>query len=385
MKQKIRLIVKFLGREANLFELERLGILIEKRKGKKAFKQLVKIHYILSLTMKKYDVEKAKEVFKQRVRKDANKRNLSFFVKAGLAASILFLFSISLFDFIGKGQTSEINKVKHNIETGTDRAILTLENGNQMVLEKGQEYESEIAKGDGKSLSYQQVSKENNFPYNYLTIPRGGQFKLKLSDGTLIWLNSDTKLKYPVNFKKNGPREIELLYGEVFLKVSPSSEHNGSSFNLISRGQIVQVLGTEFNVRSYADEALIKTTLLEGSVSIDAQGVSTLLEPNQQSIYNDKLEEIEVKKVDASQEIAWVNGLFAFDTQSLSDIMKTLARWYNVEVVFESASLKEFVFTGILERSSSIDDVLSHIEASSEEKLKFIIDDRTILIQAYVK
>ena len=385
MKKKIKLIIKFLGREANLFELERLGKIIEKRKAKNEFDKLVKIHYLLSFGMKHYDVNEAKSNFRSNIVKNKKRHLFKSIQKVGIAASVLLLVGITIFYSKRDHQASEETTVQAPIKAGTDRAILTLDNGDQIVLEEGKQYISEKVNGNGKSLKYQTKNNETVTSYNYLTIPRGGQFELTLPDGTRVWLNSDTKLKYPVSFKNNKPREVELVYGEVFLKVSPSSKHNGSVFNLISNEQVVQVLGTEFNVRAYADEDEIKTTLLEGSVSIKRDIQNTLLKPNQQSIFNLASNNIEIKKVNAAQEISWVNGLFTFDTESLEEIMKTLARWYDVEVVFESANLKEFVFTGILERSSSINDILKHVEASSEGNLKFIASDRTIIIQEPMK
>ena len=385
MKENTKLIIKFLGKEANLFELERLGEIIEEHKTKKLFDHFVKIHYLLSFSMKKYDVDNAKKSFKESVKKNGRKHFFRRIKKIGIAASIVLLVALTIFISHKNAQTSTINGAKKNIQAGTDRAILTLENGNRIVLEEGREYESDRVRGNGKSLKYYQNDTVDKISYNFLTVPRGGQFQLILPDGTKIWLNSDSKLKYPVNFKKNGPREIELLYGEVFLQVSPSYEHNGAEFNLISSGQSIQVLGTEFNLKSYSDEDLVKTTLLEGSISIQIDDYATVLNPHQQSVYNTESKEIEVQKIDVSQEISWIKGLFAFDTESLQTIMKTLARWYNVDIIFESANLKEFIFTGILERSSSIEDILNHIEASGEGKLKFVIDDRTILIQENIK
>src|SRR5690606_15918047 len=128
-------------------------------------------------------------------------------------------------------------------------------------------------------------------------------------------------------FPGNRPREVELLYGEIYLKVSPSSEHNGAPFNLLTKGQKIQVLGTEFNVRYYADEDFIKTTLVEGSVTVTSDKEEKHLKPHFQSLIKKGSGNIEIHKVDVSQEISWMEGLFTFDDQSLDHIMRTLARW----------------------------------------------------------
>src|SRR5690606_5806053 len=225
------------------------------------------------------------------------------------------------------------------------------------------------AKGNGDELVYTREGKENdseNEPlYNYLTIPRGGQFFVQLSDGTQVWLNSESKLKYPVKFQSGKTREVELVYGEAYFKVSPSTGHNGSRFHVLTKFQEVDVLGTEFNIKAYSQEDEVTTTLVEGKVEIQKGNISKILRPNQQSIILSDTQAIAVQAVDVSQEISWMHGMFSFDEAFLKEIMTVLSRWYDVEVIFESAEPKNFVFTGIIGRAESIGNILCIIEGAS--------------------
>ena len=214
-----------------------------------------------------------------------------------------------------------------------------------------------------------------------MTIPRGGQFFVKLSDGTEVWLNSETKLKYPVTFTEGLTRKVELIYGEVYFKVSPSTQHKGAGFHVLTKSQEINVLGTEFNIRAYNNDEVMATTLVEGKIRIKKGEVSETLKPNQQAKISQESNQIDIQEIDVSQEISWVNGLFAFNEKPLEEILTVLSRWYDTEVVFENAKQKKFVFTGLLERTKAVEDILKLIEATSEGQIKFEIKDKTIIIK----
>src|SRR5690606_17880247 len=263
--------------------------------------------------------------------------------------------------------------------------ILTLDNGNQVALEKGREYKAGKVKSNGEELVYDlagdMYDSGNGVKYNYLTIPKGGQFFVQLSDSTEVWLNSDSKLKYPVKFRKGKTRQVELVYGEAYFKVSPSTKHNGAEFHVLTKYQEVSVLGTEFNVKAYNGEDEVSTTLVEGKVKIQKGTISEFLRPNQQSKTSSTSDFIEIKEVDLSQVISWKQGLFAFNEESLGEIMTQLARWYDVNVFFKSEQQKKFVFTGIVERTESIDKILNLIEDTSAGHIKLEIKGKTIIIK----
>ncbi|MEN3323676.1 FecR domain-containing protein [Mariniflexile soesokkakense] len=252
--------------------------------------------------------------------------------------------------------------VNNNIKIGTDKATLTLEDGSVLTLEKGNNYEASNFKSNGEKIVYNSKDNPNKLAYNYITIPRGGQFFVELSDGTQVWLNSETQLKYPVSFIKGETRNVELVYGEAYFDVSPSTKNSGSTFNVINQKQVVKVLGTEFNIKAYKDETNIYTTLAEGKVELDFNGINQKLSPTQQSNFNLKTNALLVVNVDVFNEVSWRQGVFSFENKPLKDIMKVLSRWYNMDVVFNNEEIENEAFTGILGKDQNIEDILATIK-----------------------
>src|SRR5690606_17006420 len=140
---------------------------------------------------------------------------------------------------------------------GTDKALLILEDGTQVALSPETTFKNKVAESKGDRLEYKQGNAQFHTSFNYLIAPRGGQYRLKLADGTEIWLNADTKIKYPIAFRPGETRMLELLYGEAYFIVSPSSKHQGDGFKIIAKGQEVKVIGTIFNLKAYNDEEKI--------------------------------------------------------------------------------------------------------------------------------
>lgn len=381
-----RIIVKYLNREADISELEKLDIYLRDKKNLVTFNHFVRTEYLTTIGMAEYDVDKAKKAVRQKLANIERKGKVLKYRRIAVAASIVLLVGAVFFKWEWGNQgirTESLPPIA--IEAGSNKAILTLEDGNQVALEKGKQYRTGRVKSDGSEIVYNS-SKEKIDPvseprFNYLTIPRGGQFFVQLADGTQVWLNSESKLKYPIEFQKGKMRSVELLYGEAYFKVSPSSEHNGSEFHVYSKFQEIGVLGTEFNIRAYAEEDVIATTLVEGKINIQKNGINKILKPNQQSKVHSDTDSIGVAEVDVSQEISWVKGLFTFNEETLDEIMMTLSRWYDVEVIFENAGQKKFVFTGIIERTESVNHILKLIEATSEGQLRFEISDNKIIVK----
>jgi transmembrane sensor len=283
------------------------------------------------------------------------------------AASVIGIltFSYLLRDTLLTAPIESIEPVIVNaiIEKGTDKAILTLEDGSQIDLEKGVSIQTNNANSNGEQIVYDEANvKTRKIVYNYLTIPRGGQFFIKLADGTQIWLNSESQLKYPVNFKENETRVVELIYGEAYFDVSPSTDHNGAGFKVYNNKQEVHVLGTEFNIKAYKDEANIYTTLVEGSVMLDYNGEGLQLIPNQQSDVNLENKTMSSKTVDIYNEISWKEGVFSFDGKSLKDIMKVLSRWYDMEVEYKNRIVQDEEFNGVLGKEQDINEILNSIK-----------------------
>tara|TARA_R110002050_G_C8963169_1_gene514802 strand:+ start:2265 stop:3428 length:1164 start_codon:yes stop_codon:yes gene_type:complete len=254
--------------------------------------------------------------------------------------------------------------IVNTIKIGTDKATLTLEDGSQIALEKGTSFQTNNANSNGEQIVYgeKDSEKDSNIAYNYLTIPRGGQFFIKLADGTRVWLNSESQLKFPVSFVEGKTREVELVYGEAYFDVSPSSQHDGADFKVINNKQEVNVLGTEFNIKAYRDETNIYTTLVEGKVAIRFEDKKQNLVPNQQSNINVLSNTLSVKTVEVYNEISWKDGVFSFEEKSLKEIMKVLTRWYDVDVVFKNEAIENEEFIGVLGKDQNIEEILINIK-----------------------
>ena len=251
-----------------------------------------------------------------------------------------------------------------SIEAGTDKATLTLENGAVVVLKSGDTFQTKNATSNGKQIVYKAGEQmQTKIAYNYLTIPRGGKFFIKLSDGTQVWLNSESQLKYPVAFVDGEIRKVELVYGEAYFDVSPSTEHKGSKFEVFNKSQAVEVLGTEFNIKAYKDEMNVYTTLVEGKVTVSIANKKQGLLPNQQLNLNVKTNASVINTVDVYDEIAWKEGVFSFKRKSLEEIMKVLSRWYDLEVKFANPELKKSGFNGIVGKDQKIEDILETIKS----------------------
>jgi transmembrane sensor len=285
--------------------------------------------------------------------------------KYGVAASMVALISISLLlnknNALNEPQKTVV--AENNIMIGSNKATLTLGNGTIIKLEKGKNYTSGNVKSNGEELVYDSnANSESEIASNYLTIPRGGQFFLKLADGTKVWLNSETQLKFPVAFVDGETRQIELLYGEAYFEVSPSTQHKGSRFKVKTQEQNIEVIGTEFNVKAYKDETNIYTTLVHGKVAISNTSTTQFLVPNQQSKLDLKNNSITITPIDVYSEVAWKKGLFAFKKMSLNDIMKVLSRWYDVDVEFAKKDLGKVKFNGVLSKNQNLEDILLTIK-----------------------
>nr|WP_299387861.1 FecR domain-containing protein [Allomuricauda sp.] len=267
------------------------------------------------------------------------------------------------------------------IEIGTDKATLTLEDGTKVPLEKGKSYATQTLSSNGKQLVYKTQSEDEvKVPsQNTLTIPRGGQFYLVLADGTKVWLNSDTELRYPVAFLPDSPRKVELVYGEAYFEVSPSTQHNGSHFLVGTQGQEVDVLGTEFNIKAFREDSYIETTLVNGAVAITDGSIKRNLTPGLQSRLDKTTREIRIAPADVSNVISWKDGLFSFKNLPLSEIMRVLSRWYDVDIEILDESKGNITFNGVFNRNQELENILSIIENTNEAKLT--TQGKTIMVE----
>lgn len=268
------------------------------------------------------------------------------------------------------------------IKPGNSKAVLILNDGSVHDLTTSKhlvltESGADIKVEGNKLLYTEEEDVSKSIKYNTLIIPRGGEFFLQLSDGTKVWLNSETTLRYPVQFIGE-ERKVELT-GEAFFEVARNEK---VPFLVESGDQTVKVLGTEFNISSYKENSLISTTLVKGSVEVfikNKPDKKQTLVPNEQITISKIDGLISKQKVNPYQYIAWKDGRFVFDDQNLCEIMKTLSKWYNVDVVFAREELKNFRFTGNLERYSDFGEVLKKIQKTNE--VEFTIENKQITIR----
>lgn len=283
--------------------------------------------------------------------------------KVAIAASVAVLVSISLlFNSNKKIIGTTPVAVNKNILIGSDKATLTLEDGSVIALEKGKSYTKGNISSNGEKLIYNSQNKNQAIANNFLTIPRGGQFFVQLADSTKVWLNSESQLKYPVAFVDGETRQVELLYGEAYFEVSPSTKHKGSKFKVKTQMQNVEVIGTQFNIKAYKDETTIYTTLVEGKVAISNAKNREILAPSQQSKINLSSSDISISTVDVYNETSWRKGLFVFKGMPLKDISKVLSRWYDVDIAFADPALGNVKFNGVLNKNQKLEEILTTIK-----------------------
>lgn len=314
---------------------------------------------------------------------DTENRKTSFkpYYKYAIASAMVLLFGLMYFLNRDDSKIDANQLVTSPIQIGTDKAILTLEDGSEVALEKGKDFKTTTANSDGEKIVYQDDSSESAaVVYNSLTVPRGGQYTIELADGTKVWLNSDTKLKYPTSFVDGKSREVFLEYGEAFFIVSPSSAHQGAPFKVLSSKQVIEVVGTEFNIRDYRDEDATLTTLAEGKIKILNERDSLVLSPGQQAKIQNNQATFNVSDVEVAPVIGWVEGTFSFKKESLEDIAKSLGRWYDVNVVIQNKKLLQVTFSGVIKKSTKIEVVLETIVNSSDVEV-YEIKGKTVYLK----
>ena len=359
--------INFLVNEAQSNDLEHLEDWLRDSKNNQLFQSYVKTNYIMDSSLNSFDSEKAKQNYIKVIREEKRKaKRIKIYRWTGYVAAILvvaLLIGNIVFNGLFDNSKDQIVPVivNNNIKSGENKAILTLEDGSEVVFVKGASLKTANATSDGEEIVYNDDVNKKELVFNTLTIPRGGEFLVILSDGTKVWLNSETQLKYPVDFIEGQTRQVELVYGEAYFEVSPSIKNGGSDFKVVNASQEIQVLGTKFNVRSYQNELNVLTTLVEGKVSVQSSNETKILKPNQQSVVNIENQNIEIKEADVRAETAWLKGEFIFKHKALKQIMRELSRWYDMDVIFENKDLEEMKFVGILSKDLSVEEILNTI------------------------
>lgn len=265
-----------------------------------------------------------------------------------------------------------------DILPGTSKASLILGDGSVISLDSAAV--TQLKEGDGTTINKQYgkivysntAGSRTKVVYNTLTIPRGAEYELVLPDGSKVWLNAASYLKFPTRFIEK--ERTVYLDGEAYFEIAKNA---AQPFKVITRDNMeVQVTGTHFNVMAYDDEAFIKTTLTEGKVNIRNGKYITPLAPKQQAALEKSSGQIDIKKVDIDKEIAWKNGRIEFSDDKLPYIMRQLSRWYDVDIRFEG-HIPQGEYNGSIPRKATLSEVMEILKIAG---VKYRLDNRTVVI-----
>jgi ferric-dicitrate binding protein FerR (iron transport regulator) len=350
--------------------------LAEEEGNKEVYRDIAKSYYRMQNihNWDKINAFSAKRLVESKIVK---KRRIPYW---SVAASVVLLLGLSITllwtDFTPEEELAQTTV----IEPGQKGAELILSNGEKYQVMNTQQM---LKESDGSILQVDSLAgiiydkedaKSKELIYNTLKVARGQEYNLQLADGTRVWLNADSELRYPVQFV--GKNRKVYLKGEAYFEVAHNKE---KAFIVNSFDQDLRVYGTKFNINAY-DKSLIKTVLVEGSVGVRiAERTKEMkMQPGELLTANIAEGEMQTKPVDVYPYIAWKDGNFLFDNERLEDIMLRLERWYNVKVFFADQTARNIEFVGDMKRYTEIDKLLYFMEKSSEAK--FEIKDNIIVV-----
>jgi len=305
-----------------------------------------------------------------------NKRRWLF---AAAAVFLLFIGSITLKLLVFN--TSQVDKnliseIKQDIPPGGNKAVLTLSDGSTIILDSAangnlaNQGNSSVNKL-GNQIFYKTEGKSTEVLYNTISTPRGGKYQLALTDGTKVWLNAASSIRFPVTFVGK-ERKVEIT-GEAYFEVA---KNKSMPFRVSVNDMNIEVLGTHFNISAYADERIVKTTLIEGSVKVTKGDALAILLPGEQARLSQQGQLTIDKDINIEEVVAWNNGLFLFDHNNIQEIMQQISKWYDVDVVFQGEPT-HLTFSGVVSRNSNISQVLKIMEQAG---VRFAIEGKKITV-----
>ncbi|MBD1425796.1 FecR family protein [Sphingobacterium arenae] len=313
----------------------------------------------------------------------ASKR-LRIWSLSAAAALVIAIMTLAIHQFAMKSDNEILVRQQDNILPGSDKAVLTLADGSTISLTdvaNGEILEEEgiqVEKTEEGEIVYR-TNNLANAPaeaYNRVVTPNGGQYRIMLPDGSKAWLNAASSLTYPVNFSRK-ERRVKMT-GEIYFEVAKVTDERNVRvpFFVETEKQEVQVLGTKFNVNAYLDEPVLQTTLVEGSVRVNAteSGKSVVLKPGQFAILSDNLE---VHNADIQQQLAWKNGDFVFQSEELQSILRKVARWYDIDV-FCPVHLGKVRFDGMVSRKQPLSTIIDMLKITG--KVNVQIKERRLIV-----
>lgn len=383
---------QYIANRSSAEELQELELMLKNSDNESAISSLLDATWndLDILNAKDISQDQADQIYKSIIKNNPQEKRTFKLWAIRIAATILLCLSIGLIIYrtytpqsLQKTAIKTTKPKAQDFMPGKNKAVLTLSNGNEVVLDDSQSGEIASQGGvvinklnDGQiaytSANADKKNASSASQLNTLTIPKGGQYQLTLPDGTLVYLNSASSLTYPTKFV--GTERKVTLSGEAYFEVAKNPK---MPFIVnVNNKQQIQVLGTHFNVEAYTDERVINTTLLEGSVKILYKNKQALLKPGQVAI-NNMGADLDIKPADIDEAMAWKNGLFIFNNENITTVMKKISRWYDVEVVFKG-NMENVNFLGNYSRTKSLASLLKNIQLM--EDVNITIEGRRITV-----
>jgi ferric-dicitrate binding protein FerR (iron transport regulator) len=327
------------------------------------------------------DTEKALEEKKQQIEfnKPPVRKMWLRILPYAVAASVIIVLGLLFFQPSESNGTNGKTVVINDINPGGNKAVLQLADGRKIILDSAAngvlatEGNIPVSKIEGQLIYTKDKAASSEIIYNAVTTPKGGQYKLTLSDGTKVWLNAASSIQYPVSFSSN-ERTVSIK-GEAYFEVEKNKE---KPFKVKVNDMMVEVLGTQFNINAYSDEPAIRTTLAEGSIKVSIlNGESSTLKPGQQAQLTS---EGVLKTVDANIEeiLAWKDGKFSFDGTQIEHIMRQITRWYDAEVIYELKPTDHFTALDV-PRDVPVSKLLYFLEKTG--RVHFKIENNKIIVK----
>ena len=364
------LIKKSLIKDLSDKEQKELDQLLDDQSLQDVYKELSDRGYLKKQFMEyeKYSSQKAYREFKER-RGHSGRIRIVRWVAVVAAVWVLAL-GVTLWMTFGKKENvAPLPVASKIIPAGEKKATLTLADGTEVHVEEItaqilQEKGMNIEYRNGEIVYHKSEEKTTEVVYNKLEVPRGGECMIKLDDGTKVWVNAETKLKYPVAFV--GDRREVVLEGEAFFDVAK----NEKPFIVKTSFGDVRVLGTAFGISAYASESESYTTLVRGKVSVEREGGEPVVILPGEQVVTSKDGKMIKQQVDVEEFVGWKDGIYVFKEKSLGEIMKTLERWYNISVDFQDKSLVDLPFTGNLKRYDDINVFFDALTRTGDMKYR---------------
>ena len=383
--ERAEMLLKYLRNDLNEAEIAELEAWLKESEQNREFLKVIQDDYSLKPELQFFselDTHAAWKKIEDKTNKASSSPKYIRFAK--YAAAVLLILTTGLVSYwnINKEKTQVItaNKqsLKDDVAPGSDKATLTLADGSVINLDDLKDGDLKRDKGiviskKGGQVVYRVLEMSGTaMVYNTISTPTGGQFQIILPDGSHVWLNAASSIRFPTSFKGN-KRQVELK-GEAYFEIT---KNKNKPFNVVASDMQIEVLGTHFNVMAYSDEETVNTTLVEGLVRVVQNNNSKMLIPGQEAVYNKSNGDMNIRKVDLEQAIAWKKGLFLFNNTNLSTIMRQLSRWYNIKAKY-NGELPSDGYTGLISRNSNLSSVLNMLEMAGG--VQFQIEDKYVKV-----